>query len=123
MNQIAGTVIVFTPSKQPYFLVLKNEHYHQFVTASYQEEQTNMGTILHELSRIGIDISQLNLLDLVDVSYKHQNHTPLFVFALNKQELPTLQAPYLWTDTKVFKRILGNLTLDDIAGMNLKSSH
>lgn len=117
MDKIAGTIMVFCLNKEPYFLIEQKEGYRQLVTASYDEGKTNMGAILDTFKEMGLDIEQFELLDLVDVSYKHQHHTPLFVFKLSSSYLPAIEQPYQWVKTHDFQSILGSITLDDIAGI------
>ena len=117
MDNIAGTIIAFLPTGEPYFLVQNKETYQQLVTAKALDNMTNMGAILNVFKQLEINIVELELLDLVDVSYQKQHHTPLFVFKLQVEELPNVNHPYSWIKTTSFRKILGNLTLDDIAGL------
>lgn len=117
MDKIAGTIMSFNTEGVPYFLVEQPDNC-RFVIAEYEEEMTNLGVILKKLKSLNIQTEQLSLMDLVDISYEHQHHTPLFVFSIEQTtSLPTVPAPYCWVNTQEFRRILGNVTLEDIAGL------
>lgn len=120
MTRVAGTIMLFDGKSEPLFLVDQTVNV-GFVTAERDnnEEMTNLGVILSKLKHIGIDTSQLQLVDLVDVSHHGQHHTPLFVFALDSKEYVTVTdvERYTWTTTATFQQLLGNVTLEDIAGI------
>lgn len=120
MKKVAGTVMLFNTQGEPRFLI-DHRPCNCFVTAEKEsEEMTNLGAILLKLKRLHINTSELQLVDLVDVSDKGQHHTPLFVFAIGVQAQPTIEemGSYEWTDTATFQKLLGNVTLEDVAGIN-----
>lgn len=114
MEKIVAGAILAIDGENVRFLVKEEAEGYRFVTTKVDQEKTSMGSLLIALKAIGIPTAHLELLDLVDITHTSYQHLPLYVFEL-QEAIVSVQAPYTWVGTACFRRLLGKLTLQDIA--------
>lgn len=111
-KKVAGTILLYSETKRPRFLV-HHKQTDEFVIADVDDEKTNLGSILERLESGHINIEQLDLIDLVMVSYKN-GAIPLYVFGANEESQPLqLEDSLIWSESSRLRTLFNQLDLRD----------